>query len=390
MGNHSKAMVAVIAFALFLDYFLYGLLLPLMAHSHAGLKGEGHLALLYGVYAVSVLLVTPVFGYLGDRIGGRSSMLCGVALSIIAILLLGTASSLPLLIVGKFCQGAGSAALWTSCLAMLAMTYVERRVEILGYAFTGSTFGSVTGPIAGGLLYQAGGYRLPFFITGIALALAGVLIALVVPAGGNRPGEAIGLRALLFNRSMMVPAVAVALAAFSVGIMEPLLPVRLARFGITSMAIGIIFTVSASIYGFSAPLVGRVSSRMPIPRVITLGTIAMAFTLPFLALFKGVVLVGITVCLVNVWYAFMLNPASAELGNVVDRSGLSCYSACYAVFNIFYSIGMLGTATLVSAAVRWLSFLGVLLCAAVILLLFVPFLLKAAAPKVAATAASGG
>jgi MFS transporter, DHA1 family, solute carrier family 18 (vesicular amine transporter), member 1/2 len=390
MGNHSKAMVGVISFALFLDYFLYGLLFPLMAHSHAGLKGEGHLALLYGVYAASVLLVTPVFGYLGDRLGGRSTMLCGVALSICAIWLMGIASSLPLLLLGKFCQGAASAALWTSCLAMIAMNYVERRVEMLGYAFTGGTFGSVTGPIAGGLLYQAGGYHLPFLITGIAFALAGGLIALVVPAGGKRRGEPTDLRALLFNRSMMVPAVAVALAAFSLGIIEPLLPLRLARYGVTSMAIGVIFTVSALMYGLSAPLVGRVSERMPMQKVIALGTVAMALTLPFLGLFKGVILVGITVCLINVWFAFMLNPASAELGNVVDRSGLSCYAACYAVYNIFYSVGMLGTAALVSAAARLISFQGVLLCAATILLLFVPFLIKAASPKTVAAAASGG
>jgi MFS transporter, DHA1 family, solute carrier family 18 (vesicular amine transporter), member 1/2 len=390
MGNHSRAMVGVIAFALFLDYFLYGLLFPLMAHSYAGLKGEGHLALLYGVYAVSVLLVTPVFGYLGDRIGGRSTMLCGVALSIGAVVLLGMASNLPLLVLGKFCQGAASAALWTSCLAMIAMHFVERRVEVLGYAFTGGTFGSVTGPLAGGLLYRSGGYRLPFLITGIAFALAGVLIAVVIPGGGTRRSEPIDVRAFLFNRSLMVPAIAVALAAFSLGIVEPLLPVRLARYGATSTAIGIIFTVSALFYGLSAPLVGRLSQRMPIEKVIALGTIAMAITLPFLGLFKGVILAGITVCLVNVWYAFMLNPASAELGNVVDRSGSSCYSACYAVYNIFYSAGMLGTATLVSAAARWLSFQYVLLCAAAILLLFVPFLIKAASPKSVATVASGG
>jgi MFS transporter, DHA1 family, solute carrier family 18 (vesicular amine transporter), member 1/2 len=380
MDNHSRAMVGVIAFALFLDYFLYGLLFPLMAHSHAGLKGEGHLALLYGVYAVSVLLVTPVFGYLGDRIGGRSTMLCGVALSIAAICLLCMASSLPLLLLGKFCQGSASAALWTSGLAMIAQNYLERRVEVLGYAFTGGTFGSVTGPIAGGLLYRAGGYRLPFLITGIAFAIAGVLIALVVPAGEQRRNEPTGFRALLFNRAMMVPAVAIALAAFSMGIIEPLLPVRLARYGATSMAIGIIFTVSASVYGLSAPLVGRLSERMPIEKVIALGTIAMAFTLPFLGLFKGVILVGITASLANIWHAFMLNPASAELGNVVDRSGLSCYAACYAVYNIFYSVGMLGTAALVSAAARWLSFQSVLLCATVTLLLFLPFLIQAASP----------
>jgi MFS transporter, DHA1 family, solute carrier family 18 (vesicular amine transporter), member 1/2 len=380
-------MVAVIAFSLFLDYFLYGLLFPLVAHSPVGLKGEGHLALLYGVYAISVLLVTPVFGYLGDRIGGRSTMLCGAVLAVCAVSLLGVAPSLSLLLLGKFCQGAASAALWTSGLALIATNYVEKRVEMLGYAFTGGTFGSVIGPIAGGLLHHTGGYRLPFLITGIAFAIAGALIALLVPAGGIQRNEPVDFRALL-NKSLMVPAVAIALAAFSVGIIEPLLPVRLARYGATSIAIGIIFAVSTLVYGLSAPLVGRVSERIPIQRVIVLGTIAMAATLPFLAFFKGVILVGITLSLVNIAYAFMLNPASAELGNVVDRSGMSCYSAVYAVYNIFYSIGMLATATLASAAARLLNFWGVLLCVSAILLLSLPFLIKAGPPRRAATALS--
>jgi MFS family permease len=173
-----------------------------------------------------------------------------------------------------------------------------------------------------------------------------------------------------------------------VGIIEPLLPVRLARYGATSMAIGIIFTVSTSVYGLCAPLVGRVSERVPIQKVIVLGTIAMAAALPLLALFKGVILVGITLSLINISYAFMLNPASAELGNVVDRSGMSCYSAVYALYNIFYSIGMLATATLASAAARLLNFWGVLLCVSAVLLLSVPFLIKS--PRSVAAATSEG
>ncbi|MGB0121994.1 MAG: hypothetical protein WBP63_01075, partial [Silvibacterium sp.] len=207
---------------------------------------------------------------------------------------------------------------------------------------------------------------------------------------GTQPNELVNFRALMLNKSLMVPAVAIALAAFSVGLIEPLLPVRLARYAATSMAIGIIFTVSTSVYGLSAPLVGRVSERMPIQKVIVLGTIAMATTLPFLALFRGVILVGVTLSLVNISYAFMLNPASAELGNVVDRSGMSCYSAVYAVYNIFYSIGMLATATLASAAARLLNFWGVLLCASAILLLFIPFLIKAGPPRRMVAAAPGG
>lgn len=382
--------MAVIASSLFIDYFLYGILFPLAAHSPARLEGEGQFALLYGAYAMSVLLVTPVFGYLGDRIGGRSTMLCGVALAACAISLFCFASSFPVVLLGKFCQGAASAALWTSGLALIARNYGEKRVEMLGYAFTGGTFGSVIGPIAGGFLYHAGGYRLPFLITGVLVAFDAALIVLILPAGGTGQRETLDFRALILNRSVMTPALAVALAAFSVGIVEPLLPVRLARYGATSMAVGIVFTISAFVYGLSAPLVGRVSDRTPIHKLIVLGTIAMAVTLPLLAVFKGVILVCVALSLVNISFAFMLNPASAELGNVVDRASMSCYSVVYAVYNIFYSIGMLATAALASGAARLLGFRGVLLCASAILLLSIPLLALAGPQQRVVSASSGG
>jgi MFS family permease len=237
------------------------------------------------------------------------------------------------------------------------------------------------GPIAGGLFNQAGAYKLPFLLIGIAFAAATGLIGRLVPGAAIQQHEPVDLHALVLSRSIWVPAVTIALAAFSFGIIEPLLPMRLARQGLPSIAIGTIFAVSTLVYGLSAPWVGRVSERLPVHQVTVLGTIGMAAILPFLALFKGAIPVGITLSLVNVAFAFMLNPASAELGDVVDRSGLSCYSAVYAVYNIFYSIGMLSTAALASSATRLLSFPGVLLCASAVLLLSVLFLAKAGHSK---------
>jgi len=383
-------MVAVIASSLFIDYFLYGILFPLAAHSPAKLQSEEQFALLYGAYAVSVLLATPLFAYLGDRIGGRATMLYGLALIACAILSFGVAPSLPVLVLARLFQGAASAALWTSGLALIATHYVEKRVEMLGYAFAGGTLGSVLGPTAGGLLFHAGGYRLPFLVTGILVVIDAALIAILLPARGTAQRETPNIRALLFNKSVVVPALAVALAAFSVGIVEPLLPVRLARYGATSMAIGLIFTISTLVYGLSAPVVGRVAERLPIQRVIVLGTIAMAATLPLLAVFKGVVLVCVALSLVNISFAFMLNPASAELGNAVDRAGMSCYSAVYGVYNICYSIGMLATTALVSTGARRLNFWGVLLSASAVLLVSIPLLAKAGSPQPTIPAPSRG
>jgi predicted MFS family arabinose efflux permease len=104
VSHRSRAIVAVLAFPLFLDYFLYGLLFTLPAHSHAGVGGEGHVALLYGVYAISVLLVTPLFGYLGDRFGSRSTMICGAALAVVAVSLFGMAPASCFWCWGRFAR----------------------------------------------------------------------------------------------------------------------------------------------------------------------------------------------------------------------------------------------------------------------------------------------
>jgi MFS family permease len=87
-ASGSSILVGVVAFALFMDYLIYGLLVPLSPYSPAHATSEEQLGLLYGGYAVGVLVATPLFGYLGDRIGYRQLMIYGVALSATALALL--------------------------------------------------------------------------------------------------------------------------------------------------------------------------------------------------------------------------------------------------------------------------------------------------------------
>jgi MFS family permease len=191
---------------------------------------------------------------------------------------------------------------------------------------------------------------------------------------------------LLFDRSVVVAATAVGLAAIGWGIIEPLLPPQLVRSGVAPWAIGLIFTVGSIAYGASAPLVSWVSNRVPIRTLIAGGTAAMAIALPFLSLYRGAIAAGIGLSLVSVCYAFMLNPTSAELGNAVDRRGLTCYAAVYAIYNIAYAVGQMAASSFASAASASLSFFQVLLCVSAALILFIPLLLlrpAQAAPQTA-------
>ena len=164
--------VGVVAFALFMDYLIYGLLIPLTPLSPARATTEQQLGLLYGAYSVGVLVATPLFGYLGDRIGYRRPLIGGVALSAIALALVWLAPHFQLLLLARLFQGAASAASWTAGLALIAEHYSEARVKMMGFALMGSTAGSLLGPVIGGSLYEIGGYSLPFVVTGVLVALS--------------------------------------------------------------------------------------------------------------------------------------------------------------------------------------------------------------------------
>ena len=370
----SRVVVVVIALCLFLDYLLYGVVLPLMAQFPAKITSEEELAFLYGTYAVSVLLLTPLFGYLGTRIGVRATIICGGVLTACTTVLFGVAENFAFVFAARLCQGAASAAIWTGGLALVAEYYVDTRVEMIGYAFTGSTAGSVLGPLIGGVLYRAGGYRLPFIVLSILALLEVLLLVTFLPRQRSRHPQNLNVRGLLSNKSVVTCALAVGLAAFAWGVIEPLLPSRLSGYGAKPEIIGLIFTASSIVYGLCAPLVGWTCERLSVRNVVVLGTVGMAASLPLLACFRGILLTGLALCLVNGMFAFMLNPASAELGNEVDRSGVSSYSAVYAVYNVVYSVGMLATSVLTSAAAYSLGFFRVLLCVSAVLILCTPLL----------------
>jgi MFS transporter, DHA1 family, solute carrier family 18 (vesicular amine transporter), member 1/2 len=367
------SIVGVVGFALFMDYLIYGVVIPLTPYSPA-INSEEQLGLLYGGYSAGVLLATPLFGYLGDRIGYRWPMIMGAILSALTVVMFAFTTNFYLLLLGRLMQGAAASATWTAGLALIAAHYPRKRVETIGFALMGSTAGSVLGPVIGGALYQIGGYQLPFAAVAVLVLIDVMMRVFLLPRDHGSAGASPDLRSLLLDRSVLVAAAAVTLAAIGWGIVEPLLPVELRHSGVSPAAVGMIFTAGSIVYGLSAPVVSRVSEMLPIRTVIIGGTIAMAVALPVLSLLEGIVGAAVGLCAVSICYAFMLNPTSAELGDAVDRRGLSCYAAVYAVYNVAYAVGQMAASAFASAASTRLSFFYTTLAVAVALLAFAPVL----------------
>jgi MFS family permease len=376
LRDHNWTVLAIVAYALFMDYFIYGLIVPLGPYLPAKTTTESQMGLMFAAYAAGVLLATPIFGYLGDRLGCRKPMIIGVVLSAIAVVLFCFGSHFYLGLLARVCQGAAAAATWTAGMALVAAKYVRDRVQMMGLAMVGSTAGSIVGPFLGGLLFNLGGFQLPFYVCLAMVAIDATMRVTLLPKDGAVGEESPDLKALLFDKSVLIAALAVAVAALGWGIIEPLLPTHLEADGVTPMHVGLLFTCATIAYGFAAPVVARAVDRFTIKRTICCGIVAMASFLPLLSLSSNILVAGMCLSLVSVSFAFVLNPTSAELGNAVDRKGMQCYAAVYAVYNIAYSLGMMGANAIASVVGPSFQMLHALLSVSVVLLVCIPLIAK--------------
>ena len=374
-------MILAVSFALFMDYLIYGAVLPLLAYAPGSAVGEEHLGLLATAYAVGALGATPLFGWLGERRGCRGPMIQGVLLSAFAVLLFAVAPGFTVLMVARFVQGVAGAAVWIAGLALVAEHYSGRRVEMMGYAMVGSTVGAILGPLLGSWLYKAGGYLTPFVALMALIALEATLCIAVLPGGGGS-GSSKGLLRILLDRSVAVPALAVMLAAAGWGILEPLLPAHLARLGDTGAGdIGMLFAAATIVYAASAPFVSWLCERVGITWTIAIGMTGMGLTLPLLSAFDSFWFILAALCLVGVFFALLINPTAAELGEAVERRGLSCYPAVYSVYNVAYSVGMVGTSSVAASVAARIGFFHTLLIVGICMLACVLPLLAATRPR---------
>jgi DHA2 family methylenomycin A resistance protein-like MFS transporter len=132
-----------------------------------------------GAYLLALAALVPAAGRLADVYGRRRLFLVGVALFGVASVACAAAPSISALIALRALQGVGAALVVPLALANVAVVVPqERRGWAIGVLATGgSTFLSL-GPLLGGLLVQAGGWRWVF--------AAGVPVAVLSLWAGSR------------------------------------------------------------------------------------------------------------------------------------------------------------------------------------------------------------
>jgi EmrB/QacA subfamily drug resistance transporter len=160
-------------------------------------------------YVLTLAVVIPASGWIGDRLGTKRTFLFALALFTVASALCGAAQSLPQLIAARALQGVGGGLLTPTGTAMLYRAYgPERRARVARMIILPILIGPASAPIIGGVLTQALSWRWVFFIN-LPVGVAMLVFAwLFVPEHRASPGgrldwlglllSGVGLSALLY------------------------------------------------------------------------------------------------------------------------------------------------------------------------------------------------
>jgi MFS transporter, DHA1 family, solute carrier family 18 (vesicular amine transporter), member 1/2 len=376
-GSPTAALL-VVTVAIFTDMFLYGLVVPILPGYAAAMGvSEWEVGVLFGSYALAVLAATPLFGAVSDRVGRRGPMVWGLLGLGAATVLFAFATDYLGLLAARVVQGIAAAATWTAGLALVADLFPARtRGTAMGIALSGMTAGLLVGPPVGGLLFEWGGYRLPFLLAAALAVLDGLARALLLADPPRRSDVPLPLSELLRDPLVLIASGVVVISAGSWGLLEPVLPLYLERrFEASPSTIGLLFGAATLAYGISSPLIGALVDRCGGRRTMAAGLVALALALPLVGWANGVLLAGCALLVVSVAYGFALTPTLPVLAEAVDRRGGGGYGGVYAIYNVAYAVGMMAGPILGGVLASAVGIAPTLLIAGLVVLSYVPVLL---------------
>ncbi|REB04844.1 MFS transporter [Sporosarcina sp. BI001-red] len=132
--------------------------------------------LVFGATFISALIMSPIWGRIADKYGFKPILIIngfGIALS---VFLMGFVHSVEAFFVLRLLNGVVTGFIPTSLAFISANTKREEAGKRLGTLQMGSVTGTLFGPVLGGLLADAFGFKYTFVITSISVIIAALII----------------------------------------------------------------------------------------------------------------------------------------------------------------------------------------------------------------------
>lgn len=309
------------------------------------------LGTLVTAYSLTLGLFAIISGPISDRMGRRRILLMGTGIMTLALFChYLVVDYFSFLAVRVFAGVAGG------ILSGAAVSYVgdyfpyNKRGWAVGWVMSGSAFGQIAGIPMGVTMAEGFGFRTPFYIFGVTMALTFLLVWFRVPQPPIRPREGpLTIRgaiadywAMLRRKEIAAASLAFFLMFLGVSIYIVYLPTWLERsVGFSAYQVAALFFVGGIANVLSGPQAGRLSDRIGRKLIVLLSCVGLFLVM----LLTTVVIRDIWVAypvffLIMILVAMRISPFSALLTALVpDHNRGSLMSLTVALGQVGFGLG---------------------------------------------------
>jgi len=244
--------------------------------------------LVFGIFELTVFLVSPFMGKFLPRIGVGSAFNGGITITGLMCIAFGFLDRVSggdvfigLSLANRIVAGVGNSAFLSASFTLVAQVFPNTVSTIFGVVEMAFGVGMIIGPTVGGVLYQLGGFEVPFAVLGGVLLCQAAVSSLTLPRLKMNTSDTNQTGGLGAMEAFKIPSVVLATfsvfsASISVGALQATLERHLVNFDLSTMHVGMIFMLYGGAYALLNPLWGWMADKVSSKLVIMVGSFLLS------------------------------------------------------------------------------------------------------------------
>ena len=229
--------------------------LPIPFFPQTALKrgiGDSMVGLIFGIFPVGSISISILFGKMMGRWGKQRLIVISIVILSLSNMMFGALDYIddPVLFVTtamitRVVQGLGVGGFSSIANAYMPVLYPDSVLQKISFMELSLILGVAAGPLLGGILYEIGGYEVPFFSAAIFYMIIAIPILRILPEDHSfKNGAPLSLRKVLFTRRYFLTLILVFNIGAGLTFIEPTIANHLSNeFGLSPGGVGAIYSI---------------------------------------------------------------------------------------------------------------------------------------------------
>lgn len=290
----------------------------------------------FGSFELVAFVTSPIFGSLIQKVGLKYMLVLGIVLNALSTIAFGYLTYvdsrnwfLVLSLALRVLESLGATGAMIAAFSLTAVSFPESVASTFSALEVCYGMGYIVGPTLGALLFDVGGFPLPFIVMGLITLGTSFLVCILMKQDVPSPNKAkTKITHLMSVPTVLINSIATVITATAMGYYSATLEPHIRGFGLSSVNVGFVFIISGGTYALIAPIIGYVCDTGLNPKkimifgtVLTVVSYSIVGPAPFVPLNKSMLLIVLGLIIQGLALAMICVPTFVDSMRAAFESG---------------------------------------------------------------------